>query len=119
MAGHRRRLPSGTDGRKNLEWDQGSVSLRVRPTSSAVVVLAPTVSTTTVDAGLASQTFACYLPPMSPITPPGETWDRIFLFMQQRLLAGDPPTIREVQEAFGFRSVQTAREHLDKLVQEG
>jgi repressor LexA len=56
---------------------------------------------------------------MSPITPPGETRDRIFLFMQQRLLAGDPPTIREVQDAFGFRSVQTAREHLDKLVHEG
>ena len=29
------------------------------------------------------------------------------------------PTVREVQEAFGFRSPQTAREHLEALVDEG
>jgi repressor LexA len=44
-------------------------------------------------------------------TPPGQT--------RERLLAGSPPTVREVQRAFGFRSVETAREHLAALVREG
>jgi repressor LexA len=39
--------------------------------------------------------------------------------MRDRLLAGQPPTIREVQEAFGFRAVQSAREHLEALVTDG
>ncbi|WP_245232416.1 transcriptional repressor LexA [Thiorhodococcus minor] len=41
------------------------------------------------------------------------------MYMRERLLAGRPPTVREVQEAFGFRSVQSAREHLEALVAEG
>ncbi len=52
-------------------------------------------------------------------TPPGQTRERIFRLVRDRLLAGLPPTVREVQEAFGFRSVQTAREHLEGLVAEG
>jgi repressor LexA len=52
-------------------------------------------------------------------TPPGQTRQRIFQFLQERLLSGLPPTVREVQEAFGFRSVQTARQHLEALVTEG
>ncbi len=52
-------------------------------------------------------------------TPPGQTRERIFRFVQDRLLRGLPPTVREVQEAFGFRSVQTAREHLETLVKTG
>lgn len=52
-------------------------------------------------------------------TPRGQTRDRVFQFMRDRLLAGQPPTVREVQEAFGFRSVQSAREHLEALVGEG
>ena len=52
-------------------------------------------------------------------TPPGETRARIFRFVRDRLLAGLPPTIREVQHAFDFRAVQTAREHLEALVREG
>lgn len=52
-------------------------------------------------------------------TPPGQTRERVFRFMRQRLMAGMPPTIREVQEHFGFRAVQTAREHLEVLVGEG
>lgn len=56
---------------------------------------------------------------MSPRTPPGQTRGRVLDFMRQRLLDGDPPTVREVQEAFGFRAVQTAREHLETLVSEG
>ncbi len=56
---------------------------------------------------------------MSPKTPPGQTRGQIFGFMRERLLLGQPPTVREVQQAFGFRSVQTAREHLEGLVQVG
>jgi repressor LexA len=56
---------------------------------------------------------------MSPKTPPGQTRREIYRFVRERLLAGMPPTVREVQTAFGFRSVQTAREHLETLVAEG
>ena len=52
-------------------------------------------------------------------TPPGQTRERVFRLVRDRLLAGSPPTVREVQEAFGFRSVQTAREHLEILVSQG
>jgi repressor LexA len=52
-------------------------------------------------------------------TPAGETRERIYRFVRERLLRGLPPTVREVQEAFGFRAVQTAREHLEALVSEG
>ena len=52
-------------------------------------------------------------------TPPGQTRERILRFVRERLLAGLPPTVRDVQRAFGFRAVQTAREHLEALVAEG
>ncbi|MEW6487493.1 MAG: transcriptional repressor LexA [Thermodesulfobacteriota bacterium] len=52
-------------------------------------------------------------------TPPGETRQKVFAFVRERLLAGRPPTVREVQEALGFRAVQTARQHLEGLVAEG
>ena len=52
-------------------------------------------------------------------TPPGQTRERIFRFVRDRLLNGRPPTIREVQRQFDFRAVQTAREHLEALVAEG
>ena len=52
-------------------------------------------------------------------TPPGRTRTRVLDFVRERLLGGDPPTVREVQRAFGFRSPQTAREHLETLVREG
>ena len=52
-------------------------------------------------------------------TPPGETREKILRFVRERLLSGLPPTLREVQEEFGFRSVQTAREHLEALVEAG
>jgi len=52
-------------------------------------------------------------------TPAGQTRKRIYEFVRRRLLEGTPPTVREVQEAFGFRAVQTAREHLEALVAEG
>jgi len=34
-------------------------------------------------------------------------------------MGGLSPTVREVQEHFGFKAVQTAREHLERLVEEG
>jgi repressor LexA len=34
-------------------------------------------------------------------------------------MAGEPPTLREIQTEFGFRAVETAREHLQGLVEEG
>ncbi|MDH3591547.1 MAG: transcriptional repressor LexA [Planctomycetota bacterium] len=52
-------------------------------------------------------------------TPAGQTRERIFRWVQRRLLTGQPPTVREVQHRFEFRAVQTAREHLEALVAEG
>ena len=52
-------------------------------------------------------------------TPTGETRNRVFAFVRTRLLAGQPPTVREVQEALGFRAVGTARQHLEALVAQG
>ena len=54
-----------------------------------------------------------------PATRPGETRARVLEFVQKRLLEGRPPTIREVQQAFRFRAVETARAHLEALVREG
>ena len=48
-------------------------------------------------------------------TPPGDTRRKVYRYVRQRLVAGEPPTIREVQEAFGFRSVESARSHLEEL----
>lgn len=56
---------------------------------------------------------------MSPPTPPGKTRERVYRFVRERLERGLPPTVREVQDALGFRAVQTAREHLERLVSEG
>ncbi len=44
---------------------------------------------------------------------------RVFDFMRDRLQAGRAPSLREVQAAAGFRSVETARNHLEALVREG
>lgn len=52
-------------------------------------------------------------------TPAGQTREKVFRFVRDRLAGGRPPTVREVMEAFGFRSPQTAREHLDVLLEEG
>lgn len=56
---------------------------------------------------------------MSPFTPEGETRDRVYRFVRELLEAGEPPTLREVQAACGFRAVETARKHLERLVEEG
>ncbi len=52
-------------------------------------------------------------------TPTGETREKVYRFVRSQLLAGRPPSIREVQEAFGFRAVETARAHLRRLVEAG
>ncbi|MFH1807178.1 MAG: transcriptional repressor LexA [Pseudomonadota bacterium] len=52
-------------------------------------------------------------------TPKGATRQKVYSFMRQRLLAGQPPTVREVQQALGFKAVQTARSHLEALVRDG
>ncbi len=52
-------------------------------------------------------------------TPPGKTREKVLRFVRERILSGRPPTVREVQGAFGFRAVQSARQHLEALVGEG
>jgi len=52
-------------------------------------------------------------------TPAGQTRSKVLRYVRDRLTSGRPPTIREVQEEFGFLSPQTAREHLDGLVEAG
>jgi repressor LexA len=52
-------------------------------------------------------------------TPAGQTREKVFRFVRDRLAWGRPPTVREVMDAFGFRSPQTAREHLDALLAAG
>ena len=40
-------------------------------------------------------------------------------WVRERLARGEPPSVREVQAAFGFRSVESARAQLEALVAEG
>ena len=61
----------------------------------------------------------CLVSSIMPKTPPGQTRERVFEFVRDRLLSGRPPTIRDVQHAFDFRAVETARSHLETLVGEG
>ncbi|MFA5507854.1 MAG: transcriptional repressor LexA [Vulcanimicrobiota bacterium] len=48
-----------------------------------------------------------------------ERREKVFQYTYDRLIKGDPPSIREVQKAVGFRAVESARIHLDALVKEG
>jgi repressor LexA len=45
--------------------------------------------------------------------------EKIYQYTYQRLQSGDPPTIREVQNAMGLKAVESARTHLEALVEEG
>ncbi len=49
----------------------------------------------------------------------GSTRRKVYEFVRQRILGNVPPTTREVQEHFGFKAVQSARQHLETLVGEG
>ncbi len=51
--------------------------------------------------------------------PARETRRQVLDFVRERVVAGAPPTIREVQAHLGFRAVQSARQHLEALVAEG
>jgi repressor LexA len=52
-------------------------------------------------------------------TSPGRTRQRVWRYMRDQLLAGQPPTVRDVQRAFGFRAVESAHAHLEALVADG
>ncbi|MGB1885542.1 MAG: transcriptional repressor LexA [Gammaproteobacteria bacterium] len=54
-----------------------------------------------------------------PKSPAGKTRAAVREFVCQRILLGEPPSVREIQEKFGFRSTATAREHLHALVEAG
>lgn len=43
----------------------------------------------------------------------------VLAFVRERLAAGAPPTVREVQQALGFKAVESARQHLESLVADG
>ncbi|GMV83968.1 MAG: LexA repressor [Planctomycetota bacterium] len=45
--------------------------------------------------------------------------ERIYNFIRDRILAGNPPTVREVQQAQGYRNVKSALEQIDRLVRDG
>lgn len=66
----------------------------------------------------ASKTSKSPKPPRAK-TAPGETRRKIYLFVKERILAGESPSIRDVQTAMGFSAVQSARQHLEALVAEG
>ncbi|MBI3927061.1 MAG: repressor LexA [Armatimonadetes bacterium] len=48
-----------------------------------------------------------------------ETREKVYQFVRSRLLQGSPPTIREVQRAVGLKAVESARAHLEALVEDG
>ncbi|MDA0824033.1 MAG: transcriptional repressor LexA [Proteobacteria bacterium] len=54
-----------------------------------------------------------------PRTPAGETRAKIHDYVCRSILLGAPPSVREIQEEFGFKSTATVREHLDALVAGG
>ena len=45
--------------------------------------------------------------------------EQILEFVRHGIQHGHPPTVREVQQAMGFRAVQSARQHLEALVADG
>ncbi|MCO4762319.1 MAG: transcriptional repressor LexA [Myxococcales bacterium] len=51
--------------------------------------------------------------------PRGEMRTRIYHYVQQRLLAGDPPSVREIRDHVGLRATQTVQRHLDGLIVDG
>ncbi|MFN0241950.1 MAG: transcriptional repressor LexA [Planctomycetota bacterium] len=54
-----------------------------------------------------------------PRLPAGRTRERIFSFVRDSLERGTPPTLREIQSAVGLRAVESVREQLTRLVDEG
>jgi repressor LexA len=56
---------------------------------------------------------------MGPKRKKGVARERVYEFVRRRLLAGEPPSVREVQEELKFAAVQSAQQHLEALVAEG
>ncbi len=52
-------------------------------------------------------------------TPPGQTREKVFRFVHEKLLEGRPPTMKEIADQMGFQTSQTAREHLERLAHDG
>ncbi len=52
-------------------------------------------------------------------TPPGQTREKVFRFVHEKLLDGRAPTMKEIAQRMGFRTPQTAREHLERLALDG
>ena len=50
---------------------------------------------------------------------PNNTRERVLGYVLECLRTGVPPTYREIQRAFGFQSVNTAREHVYRLLEDG
>ena len=51
--------------------------------------------------------------------PQGEMRERIFRYVEQRLLQGRPPSVREIRDHVGLRAVQTVQRHLNGLIEDG
>jgi len=47
------------------------------------------------------------------------TREKVLDYVSRRIAEGFPPTVREVQRHFAFKSSGTARQHLDRLVADG
>ena len=51
--------------------------------------------------------------------PQGEMRERIFRYVERRLLQGRPPSVREIRDHVGLRAVQTVQRHLNGLIEDG
>ncbi len=47
------------------------------------------------------------------------TRSRVYRFVRSRILAGSPPTVREIQKELGLSAAQSVQRHLDALVAAG
>ena len=119
MTGKRRVTKPSEDGTNGAALARIGSRARVRayPVLPEIALSAGSGLRLLTGTGLIYDTYVLYSPTMSQARA-GQTRDRVFRFVRDRLLAGDPPTVREVQEVFGFRTPHTARYHLEKLVAE-
>ncbi len=54
-----------------------------------------------------------------PRRPRGQTRERVFRYVAERLRIGDPPSVREIRDALGLGATQTVQAHLQALVADG
>ena len=67
---------------------------------------------------MTDQTFVWY-PASVNRSGAGQTRHRILEFVRQRISEGEPPTLREIRDAMGLRALETVREHLKALENDG